>query len=563
MQHTAAPPSITPNDPQGIIADLSAKLAEVEQQNQHQAEQLQTQNEQLAKREQHIEQLLEYIELLRRKRFGASSDKLPDNQLNLFDESELEALIGELEAQAPGEDEEPPADSDEDATRKPKQKPVRHPLPPHLTRVERIIDLSDAEKAALGDEWTFIGYDSSEQLAVIPRQFYVIEYKRAKYVPLNDEVAGAEAGVKIAPRPAQIIPKSMAHASLLAHVVTAKFVDALPLYRQEKGFKRDGIEISRQTQAGWMTQLLGPLNPVAEALRRLLRQGRVIHVDETPLQVLKEPGREASQKSYMWVYRGGPPDKPVLWFHYTDSRAGAVAREFLFPGEYASYRTDQAVHEAFYLQSDGYAVYEALAKHPGVLGHAGCWAHVRRKFVDAANGRKNTAAAHQMVAYIGKLYAVERTIREAEPQERVRIRQEKSAPILETIKAWLDEKEKKTLPKGLLGKAIGYALGQWPILSTFLEDGHLEIDNNKAENAIRPFVIGRKNWLFAGSPRGAEASALLYSLIETAKANSLEPWAYLNHLFEQLPSAKTDEAIEALLPHNLKMDDLKTNGAIR
>jgi transposase len=359
MHNTVSPTSITPNDPQGIIAELSAKLAEVEQQNQHQAE-------------QHIEPLLEYIELLRRKRFGSSSDKLPDNQLNLFDESELEALIGELEAQASNEDDEAPADTSEEPTNPPKQKTVRRPLPPHLTRIERIIDLSDVEKAALGEGWTFIGYDSSEPLAVIPRQFYVIEYKRAKYAPRNDEVAGAEAGVKIAPRPAQLIPKSMAHASLLAHVVTAKFVDALPLYRQEKGFSRDGIQISRQTLAGWMTPLLGPLNPVAEALQRLLRQGRVIHVDETPLQVPKEPGREAAQKSYMWVYRGGPSDKPVRWFHDTDSRAGGVARECLLPEEYVSCRDDQALPEAFYLQSDGYAVYEALAKHPGVLGHAGC-----------------------------------------------------------------------------------------------------------------------------------------------------------------------------------------------
>jgi len=545
----------TSNDPGRIIAELTAQLAAVEQQNQAQAEQL-------AKRDHHIEQLLEYIELLRRKRFGASTDKLPDNQLNLFDESELETLIGELETQARGQGGDVPADSQETPAQ-PKQKPVRRPLPPHLTRVERIIDLPDEEKAALGDQWTFIGYDTSEQLAVIPRQFYVIAYKRAKYVPNNDEVPGAEAGVKIAPRPAQLIPKSLAHASLLAHVVTAKFVDAQPLYRQETGFVRDGIRISRQTLAGWMTQLLGPLTPVAEALQRQLRQGRVIHVDETPLQVLKEPGREASQTSYMWVYRGGPPDKPVLWFHYTDSRAGVVARDFLFSEEIESFCAEQALLDAFYLQSDGYAVYEALAKHPRVLGHAGCWAHVRRKFVDAANGRKNTAAAHQMVAYIGQLYAVERAIRDADPQERARVRQEKSAPILQTIKAWLDEKEKKTLPKGLLGKAIGYALGQWPILTTFLEDGHLEIDNNKAENAIRPFVIGRKNWLFSGSPRGAKASALLYSLVETAKANGLEPWAYLNHLFEQLPAAKTQAAIEALLPHNLKMDDLKTMGSIR
>ena len=321
MQHAAVHTSVTANDALGVIADLSAKLAEVEQQNQQQAEQLQSQNEQLAKRDQHIEQLLEYIELLRRKRFGASTDKLPDNQLNLFDESELEALIGELEAQVPDEDGEAPSDTAEKPTNKPKQKPVRCPLPAHLTRVERIIDLSDDEKAALGDAWTFIGYDTSEQLAVIPRQFYVIEYKRAKYVPINDEVAGAEAGVKIAPRPAQIIPKSLAHASLLAHVVTAKFVDALPLYRQEKGFSRDGIQISRQTLAGWMSQLLGPLNPVAEALQRLLRQGPVIHVDETPLQVLKEPGREASLKI---LYVGLP--------RWPTGQTGAVVPLYRQPG---------------------------------------------------------------------------------------------------------------------------------------------------------------------------------------------------------------------------------------
>lgn len=215
----------------------------------------------------------------------------------------------------------------------------------------------------------------------------------------------------------------------------------------------------------------------------------------------------------------------------------------------------------FYLPSDGYSAYGVVASAPEVIGHAGCWTHVRRKFVEAASGR-NTCAAQQMLAYIGQLYGVERRLREAEPAARHAARLQHSRPILDAINVWLDKTVTRTPPKGLLGKAIHYALGQWPILTTFLEDGRLEIDNNTAENAIRPFVIGRKNWLFAGSPRGAETSALLYSLIETAKANGLEPWAYLNHLFEHLPAAKTPEAIAALLPHNLKMDDIKPVGSI-
>jgi transposase len=557
MQRPAQPLPDDPDVLREMIARLSDQLTDSERERAAQAEQIQTHADTLQQREQRIEQLLETIELLRRKRFGPSTERVPDAQQKLFDEAELEALIGELEAEAQahtgkGEknDENPPAEP-----KAPKQKPVRRPLPPHLTRVERIIDLPQDEKAAMGEDWTFIGYDTSEQLAVIPRQHYVIQYKRAKYVPRDEEVPGAEVGVKIAPRPEQILPKSIAHSSLLASLCTAKFVDALPLYRQEKAFARDGIELSRQTMASLLIQLRRPLAPVVQAMRRALYRGALVQIDETPVQVLKEPGRKAEDKSYMWVFRGGPPHSPVLLFHYAPSRGAEVPKQFLFPDQDGPPDPDSPL--SFYIQSDGYSAYNVLAARAEVLGHAGCWAHVRRKFVDAANARKNPGAAHQMIAYIGKLYAIERQIRGKAPEVRKAARKEHSAPILETIKAWLDNKVSKTLPKGLLGKAIGYALGQWPLLTTFLEDGRVEIDNNLAENAIRPFVIGRKNWLFSGSPRGAEASAILYSLVETAKANGLEPWAYLNYLFERLPGAKTPEAVEALLPFNLKSDDLK------
>ena len=512
---------------------------------------IEAQQEVLGEREQRIEQLLDLITLLKRKRFGASADRIPADQLTLFDEAELEALIGELEE---GLEEPAAPQSTPSAPEKPKAKPVRRPLPEHLPRVERVIDLPAAEKQAMGTDWTFIGYEESEQLAVIPRQPYVIRFKRAKYVALNEEVAGAEQGVVIAPRALQILPKAIGHSSLIADVVVGKFVDALPLYRQEKIFAREGFDLSRQTMAGWMIQLEEKLTPLMAAMKALLYQGPLIHIDETRLQVLDEPGREASQQSFMWVYRGGPPERPVVWFQYAETRSGTVPREFLFPGGVAPAGCGPP---GLYLLTDGYSGYSALALETAIRGHAACWAHVRRKFVEAAAGRKHTAAAHQMVALIGQLYAVERTLGECSAQQRRAAREARSKPLVEKIKAWLDAKVTQVLPKGLLGKAIGYALGLWPQLTTFLEDGHIPLDNNLAENAIRPFVVGRKGWLFSGSPRGAHASATLYSLVESAKANALEPRAYLTFLFERLPAARTPEQLDALLPQNLTPDDLK------
>jgi transposase len=537
MQRAAAE---RPQDPVALraeVARLQEQLAEARRQREEQ--------------EQRIEQLLDYITLLKRKRFGPSAERLPADQLQLFDEAELEALIGELEA-ALAVPTAPP--SKPPAPERPKDKPVRRPLPEHLPRVERVIDLPEADKQAMGSDWTFIGHEESEQLAVIPRQPYVIRFKRAKYAPRNADVAGAAQGVRVAPRPQQILPKAIGHSSLIADVVVGKFVDALPLYRQEKIFAREGIELSRQTMAGWMIALDEKLTPLMAAMKALLYQGPVLHIDETRLQVLQEPGREATQQSFMWVYRGGPPNQPVIWFQYAETRSGKVPRAFLFPGAVAPRGGDPP---ALYLLTDGYSGYSALALETAIRGHAACWAHVRRKFLEAAEGRRNTAAAHQMVALIGQLYAIERTLGDCSAGERKAAREQRSKPILEKIKSWLDAKVTQVLPKGLLGKAIGYALGLWPQLTTFLEDGHIPLDNNLAENAIRPFVVGRKGWLFSGSPRGAQASATLYSLVESAKANGLEPRAYLTFLFERLPAAHTPAAIDALLPQHLTAEDLK------
>ena len=524
------------NDPRKLKAEVLQLRLVVEEKEQA-----------LSEKSQRIEQLLDYILLLRKRQFGAKADRPNKDQISLFDEAELEQLLAELGlADDADEDKPAPAKKANGA----KKKPVRRALPANLNRIEKIIDLSDEEKATMGDDWRFIGYDTAEQLAVIPRQHYVITYKRAKYVAKHAEVPGAEDGIRIAPRPDQVLPKSIAHSSVIADVVVRKFVDGLPLYRQEAIYRRDHIDLSRQTMSGWILQLHDRLSPLMATMKRLLYDGRTVHIDETRLQVLNEPGRENTQLSYMWVYGGGPPDKPVIWYQYADSRSGEVPLEFLFPSD------EELPACQMYLISDGYSGYNALAKSPGILGHAACWAHVRRRFVEATHGRKNTAAAHQMVALISKLYQVERVVRDKPAAERKAIRATQTAPVLDIIKLWLDGNVTRVLPKSPLGTAIAYALKLWPNLIIYLADGHIEIDNNKAENAIRPFVIGRKSWLFSGSPRGAHASATLYTLVESAKANQLEPWAYLNYLFENLPAARSEQALVKLLPQNLKMEDL-------
>ena len=274
----------------------------------------------------------------------------------------------------------------------------------------------------------------------------------------------------------------------------------------------------------------------------MIRSGPIVNMDETTVQVLAEPGRTNTTKSFMWVARGGTPGKPVVIFRYHPTRAGCVASEIL--GNFQGY-----------LQTDGYSGYEALGEREGIR-HLGCMAHVRRKFVEVEKTTGKKAAggtAHAVLDLIGKLYGVERQAEKQKlaPEQIKALRAEKSSPILDKLKALLDARVATTPPKSLLGKAVSYALKQWDRLVVYLEDGRLRPDNNLAENAIRPFAVGRKNWLFSGHPRGADASATLYTLIETAKANGLEPYRYLRYLFEHLPAATTDAQRKALLPQHL------------
>lgn len=486
--------------------------------------------------------LEEQLRLYRAMLYGRKSEKQGEeekNQLGLFNEAE-ETADASLEEKP--EEITVPSHA--------RRKSGRKPLPADLPREEVIHDLTGEEKVcACGSSLSRIGEEVSEKLDIIPFRVRVIRHVRYKYACKGCEGVESEGGaVKIAPLPPQIIPQGIATEGLLAFILISKFADALPFYRQEKIFDRLGVEIGRATMANWAIHAGERIKPLIELLWKEIRSGPLINMDETPVQVLREPGRENASKSYMWVFRGGEIDRPAVLFRYDPSRSG----QFLLK-ELEDY--------SGYIQTDGYNGYNALGNRSGIF-HVGCWAHVRRKFIDAVKGRvkngKKKGHADVALEYIQQLYAIEKSadLQEASVTDRYQLRQEKVRPLLKEFREWLEELAPTTPPQGLLGKAMGYALDLWERLERYTEDGRLRPDNNLAENAIRPFVVGRKNWLFSGSPRGAEASAAIYTLIETAKANGLEPYRYLRHLFERLPAVKTEADYIALLPQHVDQNTI-------
>jgi transposase len=487
------------------------------------------------KKQARIDFLEERIRLLQNELFGRKTEKQPkpdQQQLMLFDENQTD---------------DPEIDELSGKTIIPehiRKKRGRKPLPEELPRIEVILDINENEKiCGCGCELSHIGDDTSEKLEIIPAKVQVIRYIRKKYACKNCEgVEDDGPTVRIAPLPPQIIPKSIATPGLLAHIIVSKFEDALPFYRQEKILGRMGIDLPRSTLCNWAVKVADKIEPMISLLHDAIRSGPLINIDETPVQVLKEPGRSNTSNSYMWVYRGGDPDHPVLIYQYQPTRSGQVPLSFL--KDYQGY-----------VQTDGYAGYDALGRKAGV-DLVGCWAHARRKFIEvikAKSKKGKKGIADKAIDFIGKLYRIEKQAKEGclKPDAIYQLRQEEAKPILEEFHNWLLSKSNITPPQGLLGKAIHYTLKYWDRLIRYIEDGRLRPDNNLAENAIRPFVIGRKNWLFSGSPNGAKASSNLYSLIETAKANGLKPYEYLRYLLEKLPYAETEQDYKNLLPQNI------------
>ncbi len=491
---------------------------------------LKSQNRHLQAR---VDQLEEEKRRLLARQYGPSSEKAPSTQMRLFNEPEA------LAAQEAAAEAEEPITVPEHQRRRSHRKP----LPDHLPRVELEHDLPDAEKVCgCGCQLSRIGEVLSEQLDIIPAKIQVIRHIRHKYV-----CKGCEATVRTAALPPQPIPKSNAAPGLLAHITVAKYQDALPLARQERLFARIGAELPRATLARWMIQLGTLVQPLIHLIRDRLLSYDYIGMDETRIQVLKEPDREATSQSCIWVQRGGPPDQPLVLFHYDRSKAAKVAETLL--EDYGGY-----------LQVDGNATYDTLAKAHPAIRLVGCMAHARRKFFEAdkVQGKKGRAGkARQGLSFIQKLYGIEQAIKDKKPPEKHQIRAAQATPILEQLHAWALRSVDEVAPSSATGKALAYLLAQWPKLIRYLEDGRLPIDNNATERAIRPFVIGRRNWLFADTPKGAAASANPYSLIETAKANGVEPYDYLRYLYTELPRASTVEQLEALMPFKVPAERLR------
>jgi len=507
-----------------LVADQATKLDDVTARNA----QLTTENQRY---QAQVLTLTEQLNLALARRYAASSEKLSPDQIRLFDEAEVDTR-----AVARAEDETVTVP---EHTRR---KRGRKPLPEALPRVEVIHELPDNERVCPhdGNPLTEIGEVTSEQLDIVPAKIQVIRHIRKQYACRCGHC------IKTAALPPQPIPKSLASPGLLAHITVSKYQDALPLYRQETILQRIGVELPRATLANWMIQAGSLIQPVINLLRDRLLAYDILQMDETPVQVLKEPGRAAQSKSNLWLQRGGPPEQPVVLYDYDPGRGAEVPKRLLagFTG---------------YLQTDGYDGYNAVVAANGLV-HVGCMAHARRKFsetVKAQGKKKQHGKAHQGLALIQKLYRVEKQARELTPEERHEHRQRHARTILDELRGWLDEVLPQVPPTSATGKALNYLHNEWDKLIRYLDDGRLEIDNNGAENAIRPFVLGRKNWLFSASVKGVQASANLYSLIETAKANGLEPYAYLRYLFTELPKATAVEAIEALLPGNLSKDQIR------
>lgn len=387
-----------------------------------------------------------------------------------------------------------------------------------------------------------MGEETSEQLEFIPAQVKVIEHVRPKYSCRHCEHNGTEVKIRIAPVPKTPISKGIATPSLLAQVITSKYQYALPLYRQEQMFRQLGIDLNRKTLAEWMMRCGDLLEPVYQQLKTKLLEQPVIQADKTPVQVLKED----KHRCYMWVYCTGtdsPSNEPgavpnIVLYDYQSSRSGQCARDYL--GDYRGY-----------LQVDGYAAYGQTA---AML--SGCWAHARRKFVEAkqAQPKGKTGKADWAINHIQKLYRVEAEIKDLKPIEKQRIRQDKSRPLLDEFNAWLGKSANQVPPKTAVGKAVTYTLGQWNKLERYLENGQLNIDNNRVERAVKAFVIGRKNWMFSNSANGARASAILYSIIETAKANGVIPFDYLRYVLQVV--AENPEDIDSLLPWEIDLSRL-------
>lgn len=486
-------------------------------------------DEELKEKDAIYQELLERYNIKLAQEYGKKSEKMPgaDETFN-----EAEATQDELDEQ----DDQLLAGLSSEEKPEPKVKPKRKPLPPELPREEVVIDIDDTDKTCdcCRHPLHKMGESYSETLEFIPAHIKVIKTIRPKYTCRHCENNGTSSHVKKAPMPATPIPKSIATASLLSQIITCKYQFGLPLYRQETMLSDIGVELSRQTMSSWILRCATLLEPLYMRLKTALLAEPVIHADETPLKVIKAE----KSTSYMWVYCCGTDalgsNTNIVLFDYHNSRKAQCAIDFLdgYQG---------------YMHVDGYKAYESTK-----ATLVACLAHIRRKFIDVKKlqGNKKAGKADVVLSLIGKLYGIEKRIKGKSVEEKFAMRQSQSKPIVAALHNWLIDHKEKIPPKSKLGEAISYSLNQFEKFQRYLEDGRLSIDNNRAERAVKPFVIGRKAWLFSYTKTGANASAILYSLVETAKANGLIVNDYIATCLQQIAENPND--IDALLPWNIK-----------
>ena len=478
--------------------------------------------------------LLEQLGIIRKHVFASTSEKTSDavmeqmsllfNEAEVYEDKRIERERTEVKAHS----------------REKRSGSVRDIVPKDIPVQTVDHALEDAERACpvCGETMQEIGTEVVETLVFKPAEAYLRRDVYHNYACMSCKQLREETPIRKTPREPAIIPGSFASPEAVAHIMTQKFVMYSPLYRQEQEWKRQNILLSRQTMSNWLVRCAEDwLEPVYEALHDELLRSDILHADETQIKVLHEEGRKATAKSYIWLYRTGREERQqIVLYEYQSSRGGRNPRAFLngFHG---------------YLQSDGYGAYPTLT---GVT-HLGCWAHARRKFDEAVHaipGKNKTGAPVEGEAYCTRLFAIEKELAELTPEERYKARLELEKPVLDALEAWANTKS--VAPKSKLGEAMTYLKNQWPNLIAFLQDGRLEISNNRAERSIKPFVMGRKNFLFANTPSGAKAAAIVYSLIETAKENALDPYRYLCYVLQTAPrlDRNTPNWVAPLLPAN-------------
>lgn len=479
----------------------------------------------------------EQFKLAQQRKYGQSSDKINPKQLSLFNEAEKEA----------DDTIEEPTVEEITIKRKKKQGQKKEKIE-NLPIEIREYKLSDEElkcRTCDGDLHE-IRVEVRKEIEIIPAQAKVIEHRKSIYGCRSCEKNEINVNIISAPMPKPALPKSMASASTVAFVMNQKYVEAMPLYRLEKHLERLDICISRQTFSNWVVNASEKwLSKIYDRLHQKLLESSILHADETPLQVLNEQDREAKQKSYMWLYRTGREGPPIVLYDYQTTRASKHPKRFLEGAK-------------GFIHVDGYSGYNDLPN----ITLVGCIAHARRKFTDIIKAMPNSSnqkqtASHKGVEFCDQLYKVEKKIKDLSNEERFEIRLAESKPILDSFYQWLKEQKRVMLHKSSFGKAVNYCLNQWDKLNNYLLDGRLNIDNNRAERNIKPFVLGKKNWLFSNTSRGAKASSIIYSIVETAKENNLKPYEYLKYLFEKMPNSDICdiEVLDSLLPFSKTLPD--------